>query len=57
MPKKLEDSAFKGWCRANLALLSKSIKKEMSVMELFKNMTTKGIQRGFNVEKLSFQGP
>ena len=57
MPKKLEDIAFKGWCRANLALLSKSIKKGMSVMELFKNLTTKGIQRGFNVEKSSFHDP
>ena len=47
MPKKLKDIAFKGWCRANLALLSKSVKKEMSVMELFKNLTTKSIQRGF----------
>ena len=54
MSKKLEDFAFKGWCRANLALLSKSIKKEMSVMELFKNLTTKSIQRCFYVEKSSF---
>ena len=54
MPKKLEDIAFKWWCRANLALLSKSSKKEMLVMELFKNLTTKGIQRGFYVEKSSF---
>ena len=29
MPKKLEDIAFKGWSRANLTLLSKTIKKEM----------------------------
>ena len=57
MPKKLEDIAFKGWCRANLALLSKATIKEMSVLELFKNLTTKGIQRDFNVEKSSFHDP
>ena len=54
MPKKLEDFAFKGWCRANLALLSKPIKKEMSVLELLKNLATKSNQKGFNVEKSSF---
>ena len=57
MPKNLEDIAFKGWCRANLALLSKSIKKEMSVLELFKNLTTKSIQMCFEVNKSNFHIP
>ena len=54
MPKKSEDIAFKGWCRANLALLSKSTIKEMSVLEFFKNLTTKSTQSGLYVEKSSF---
>ena len=54
MPKKLKDIAFKGWCRANLALLSKSTIKEMSVLEFFKNMTPKSTQSGLYVEKSSF---
>ena len=51
MPKKLEDIVIKGWCRANLALLSKSTIKEMSVLEFFKNLTTKSTQSGLYVEK------
>ena len=54
MPKKLEDIVIKGWCRANLALLSKSTIKEMSVLEFFKNLTTKSTQCGLYVEKSSF---
>ena len=54
MPKKLEDIVIKGWCRANLALLSKSTIKEMSVLEFFKNLTTKSTQSGLYVEKSSF---
>ena len=54
MSKKLEDIAFKGWCRANLALLSKSTIKEMSVLEFFKNLTTKTTLSDLYVEKTSF---
>ena len=54
MPKKLEDIVIKGWCRANLALLSKSTIEEMSVLEFFKNLTTKCTQSGLYVEKSSF---
>ena len=54
MPKKLEDIAFKGWCRANLALLSKSNKKEMSVMELFKNLTNQKYPKRFLWGKIKF---
>ena len=54
MPKKLEDIVIKGWCRANLALLSKSTIKEMSVLEFFKNLTTKSTQSSLYVEKSSF---
>ena len=54
MPKKLEDIVIKGWCRANLALLSKSTIKEISVFKFFKNLTTKSAWSGFNVAKSSY---
>ena len=57
MPKKLKDIAFKGWCRANLALLSKSTIKEMSVLEFFKNMTLKSTKSDFDTEISCFHGP
>ena len=54
MAKNLEDVAIKGWNGGDNCLLSKSIIKEMSVLEFFKNLTTKSYQCGFNVEKSSF---
>ena len=54
MAKKLKDIDIKGWNGADTCLLSKSISKEMSVLEFFKNLTTNSLQRGFKVEKSSF---
>ncbi len=54
MAKNLEDVEVKGWNGVDTCLLSKSIIKEMSVREFFKNLTTKSYQYGFNVEKSSF---
>ena len=54
MAKILEDIEIRGWNGVDNCLLSKSIIKEMSVPEFFKNLTTKSYQCGFNVEKSSF---
>ena len=54
MAKNLEDIEVKGWNGVDNCLLSKSIIKEMSVPDFFKNLTTKSYQCGFNVEKSSF---
>ena len=57
MAKHLEDIEIRGWNGVDNCLLSKSIIKEMSVPDFFKNLTTKSYQCGFNVEKSSFHDP
>ena len=54
MAKHLEDIEIRGWNGVDNCLLSKSIIKEMSVPDFFKNLNTKSYQCGFNVEKSSF---